>query len=44
MPKKLERCVASVMKQGKSESSAFAICNASINAAKKANQTKPKKK
>jgi hypothetical protein len=43
MSKKLERCVASVIKQGKSESSAFAICNASINAAKKANPKTRKK-
>jgi hypothetical protein len=38
MPKKLDRCVASVMKSGQSESSAFAICNAQLNAAKKANK------
>lgn len=43
MPKKLDRCVAAVIKQGKSESSAFAICNASINATKKANPKTMKK-
>lgn len=26
MPKKLDRCVKAVVKQGKSESSAYAIC------------------
>lgn len=40
MPKKLDRCVAQVMKTGKKESSAYAICNASLNKNKK----KPKKK
>lgn len=30
MPKKLERCVSKVRKQGKDKSSAYAICNASI--------------
>jgi hypothetical protein len=43
MPKKLERCVADVIKTGKSESSAYAICTASLNKAKKANPKKPKK-
>jgi hypothetical protein len=28
LPKKLDRCVKDVMAQGKSEESAFAICNA----------------
>jgi hypothetical protein len=42
MPKKLERCVADVMRTGKSESSAYAICQSSINKAKKANP-KPKR-
>jgi hypothetical protein len=42
MPKKLDRCVSAVIKSGKSESSAFAICNAQMNAAKMANK-KPKK-
>lgn len=36
MPKKLDRCLTAVKKQGKSESSAYAICNASINKTKKA--------
>jgi len=31
MPKKLDDCVKRLMAQGKNESSAFAICNASIN-------------
>ena len=35
MPKKLERCVSSVIKSGKNKSSAYAICNASLNKAKK---------
>ena len=30
MPKKLDRCVKKVMKQGKDKSSAYAICNASL--------------
>ena len=30
MPEKLERCVKSVMEQGKSEESAYAICNAQL--------------
>lgn len=42
MPAKLERCVKAVMAQGKNESAAFAICNASISQVKKANP-KPKK-
>lgn len=29
MPKKLERCVKKVMKQGKDKSSAYAICSES---------------
>lgn len=29
MPKKLERCVAKVMAQGRSKSSAYGICSAS---------------
>lgn len=32
MPAKLDRCVEDVKGQGKSESSAFAICNSSLNA------------
>jgi len=44
MPAKLERCVKDVMKQGKNESSAYAICTASINKMKKANDSKTKKK
>lgn len=43
MPAKLERCVMDVMKQGKSESSAYAICNASLNTGKKKTKPKPKK-
>lgn len=35
MPKKLDRCVRKVMKSGKSESSAFAICNDSVRPKKK---------
>lgn len=37
MPKsnKLDRCVKSVKKQGKAESAAYAICNASIGTKKK---------
>ena len=35
MPKKLERCVTQVLKQGKNKSSAYAICNAALNKAKK---------
>lgn len=37
MPKKtkLDRCVADVKKQGKQESAAYAICNASLTKAKK---------
>lgn len=34
MPKKLDKCVKSVKKQGKSESSAYAICNASLGKSK----------
>lgn len=33
MPKKLERCVTDVMKQGKNKSSAYAICTASLQKA-----------
>lgn len=33
MPKKLERCVLDVMKQGKTKSSAYAICTASLQKA-----------
>jgi hypothetical protein len=42
MPKKLERCVTQVMATGKTESSAYAICQSSLNKTKKANP-KPKK-
>ena len=38
MPKKLERCKTAVMKQGKSESSAYAICNAALNKGKKSSK------
>ena len=34
MPKKLERCVMDITKTGKSKSSAYAICTASINKSK----------
>ena len=30
MPKKLERCVADVIKTGKTKSSAYAICTAAM--------------
>lgn len=43
MPKNLDRCVSQVMKQGKSESSAFAICNAAMNKVKKGNKSNTKK-
>ena len=33
MPKKLERCVLDVMKSGKTKSSAYAICTASLQKA-----------
>jgi hypothetical protein len=35
MPKKLERCVTDVIKTGKSRSSAYAICTATLNKSKK---------
>lgn len=35
MPAKIERCVKKLMEQGKSEESAWAICNASIDAVEK---------
>jgi hypothetical protein len=38
MPKKLERCVTQVLRQGKSKDSAYAICNAALN------KKKPSKK
>jgi hypothetical protein len=34
MPKKLERCVKDVSKTGKSKSSSYAICTASLKKAK----------
>jgi hypothetical protein len=34
MPAKLKRCVKQVMSQGKKESSAYAICTASIQGGK----------
>lgn len=40
MPAKLDRCVADVMAQGKDQSAAYAICNASIYPSK----DKPHKK
>lgn len=33
MPQKLKRCVLDVMKQGKTQSSAYAICTASLQKA-----------
>lgn len=39
MPKKLERCVKKVKKQGKSKDSAYAICTAQM----KKNKSKKKK-
>jgi hypothetical protein len=46
MPDKIHRCVNQVMKQGKTESSAWAICNASLGKMVKAHkqQTKQTKK
>ena len=41
MPKKMDRCVAQVKKQGKDKSSAYAICTSAMKKAQKA--TKPKK-
>lgn len=38
MPKKLDRCVKKVQKTGKSKSSSYAICNASINKGAKKNK------
>jgi len=35
MPKKLERCVKKVRKQGKSKSSAYAICSSSTGIKRK---------
>jgi hypothetical protein len=40
MPAKLDRCVKQVKKQGRYESAAYGICNASLKKAK----TKPKGK
>lgn len=40
MPKKLDKCVSAVKKQGKSESSSYAICNASMKAKKKEKKKK----
>lgn len=42
MPKKLDRCIKAVKKQGEKEANAYAICNASINKAHKGAK-KPKK-
>ena len=45
MPKALDDCVKKLMKQGKSESSAYAICTASLGLEKKTKKkTKRKKK
>lgn len=35
MPKKLDKCIASVKKQGKSKDSAYAICSQSTGIKKK---------
>lgn len=35
MPEKLERCVQEVMRQGHTESEAYAICNSKLNKPKK---------
>ena len=35
MPKKLERCIKSVIKSGKPESNAWAICKSSMGMTKK---------
>ena len=35
MPKKLDRCVSKIMAQGKSQSSAYAICVTSLGCKKK---------
>jgi hypothetical protein len=43
MPKKLDRCVAQVKKQGKNESSAYAICTNALKKAQKATKPKGKK-
>ena len=43
MPKKLDRCVAQVKKQGKDTSSAYAICTNSMKKKSKATKPKPKK-
>ena len=40
MGKKLDRCVSKVKKSGKSESSAYAICNASLGKTKKTKKGK----
>lgn len=40
-PAKIDKCVKDVKKQGKSESSAWAICNAALGKKKK---KKPKKR
>lgn len=44
MPKKLEKCVKSVKGQGKSESSAYAICSTSTGYKVGKGSTKHKKK
>jgi hypothetical protein len=40
MPAKLDRCVKKVQAQGRSKSSSFAICNASIKGGGKKKSTK----
>ena len=35
MPEKLDKCVQKLMSEGKSKSSAFAICNAQLKLGKK---------
>lgn len=42
MPKKLDRCVKAVKKQGKKESAAYAICNSSITKKKEKDKKKGK--
>ena len=42
MPKKLERCVKKIKKQGQDADSAWAICRDAINKAKKKKKKKSK--
>ena len=43
MPKKLDKCVQQVKKQGKDTSSAYAICTNALKKAQKATKPKGKK-